>query len=184
MKKIWLIGVVFTTVLFSVSAVEFFSSENKLRIHEGAKRQQRLVFVPETPGAETGKWRISWENGEKLAELLLGSSIKLPPFEKKLRIEMELECAPGTTLLAADLRLNDSTGEVCMFNSNRANRYTGTITAVWEISPGQKVNASWGKNANKQLDLPATVANFAFLLQKPQGDVTINALRFLPDPQN
>ncbi len=184
MKKVWFIGGVLTMVLFSVSAVEFFSSGNKLRIHEGAKRRQRLVFVPETPGAETGKWRISWENGDKIAELLLGSPIKLPPFEKKLRIEMELECPPGTTLLAADLRLNDSTGEVCVFNSNRANRNTGAITAVWEITPGQKVNASWGKNVNKQLDLPATVANFAFLLQSPRGDVAVSALRFLPDPQN
>ncbi len=185
MKKLWLIFAALTAIVVSVQAADFFSSINKSQLHEFAKRKQRLVFVPEKPGMETGSWRICWENGEKIAELLLTPAIKLPACSKKLRIEMDIECAPGTTLLSADMRVQDAKGEICAFNSNRGGSSTGNITAVWELTPGQKVYASWGRNVDKILNLPGGgIANLAFRLENPVGDITIKTLRIIPDPQN
>ncbi len=165
-------------------AAKLFDQSSGFRLHEGKVRKQKLIFIPEIPGADTGSWRIVWEKGEKILELILKHPIKLPPFESKIRIEMEIECSPGATLLAADLRLQDAEGEVCMFNSNRGGRYTGNITAIWEIAAtGQKVGVSWGRNINKKLDFPVSITNFAFLLQQPKGDITIKSLRLITDPQ-
>lgn len=63
---------------------------------------------------------------------------------------MEIECSPGATLLAADLRLQDAEGEVCMFNSNRGGRYTGNITAIWEIAATRSESRSFLGQKYKQ----------------------------------
>lgn len=154
------------------------------RLHEAAKRSQRLVFIPETPGSEKGTWRITWEGGESIAELLLPHPIKLPAFEKTLRIEMILQCEDGAELQSLDLRLLDAKGEVCMFVSSRKANDDGTLAAVWKLTPESTPAASWGKSVDKKLDLPAGITNFAFRLRAPaRGDVTINALRIAADEE-
>lgn len=180
-KLLWL---VLTLILNApLPAMEESSPEIRSpRLHEAAKRSQRLVFIPEAPGSEKGTWRITWESGESIAELLLPQLIKLPTFEKTLRIEMILHCEDGAVLQSLDLRLLDANGEVCMFGSKRKTGDDGMLTAVWELTPESTPAASWGKNVDKKLDLPVGITNFAFRLRPPaRGDVTINALRIIAD---
>ena len=142
-------------------AAKLFDQSSGFRLHEGKVRKQKLIFIPEIPGADTGSWRIVWEKGEKILELILKHPIKLPPFESKIRIEMEIECSPGATLLAADLRLQDAEGEVCMFNSNRGGRYTGNSrAAVNSGDNSQKGNQRIGEEEQFEA---ATVGQLKYL---------------------
>lgn len=169
--------------VLSLSAAELKDFSRHPKLHENKVRKQRLVFVPDKLGSNIGSWRICWENGDKSAELLLPSTIKLPAFKKKLRIEMDLLCSDGFKLRSVDLRLLDAGGEVCAFNSSRTTSASGAVTAVWEITHDQKVFASWGRNVNKKLDFPISITNFAFSAQHPIGDVTVNSLRIICDSE-
>lgn len=170
-------------ILFAEKSERFASSESKMFLAQAKQRGHELTFVPEAPGKETGKWRITWNDSTKIAELLIDGGIKLPEFNQKLRIEMDITCAAGTNLLAADLRLLDSKGEVCALNSNRGNRYTGKINAVWEFTKGQDFKMAWGKNVNHKLDLPAEITNWGFLIQGTKGEITLDELRIVTDLQ-
>ena len=161
----------------------FNSYEAKWFLAQAKQRGHQLTFVPDEPGKETGMWRITWDGGKNIAELLIPNGFKLPDFRQKIRIEMDIECAKGTNLLSADLRLLDSTGEVCALNSRRGNRYTGKITAVWEFTKDQNFKMAWGKNVNHKLDLPAAITNWAFLIQGNKGEITLKELRIFTDPQ-
>ncbi len=161
-------------------ATVFSSSAFAAKLHENRQRGQLLVFVPDEPGEEVGKWRISWESGAQVAELLISEPIPLPDFKTKLRIELDAACSPGTSLRSADLRLLDSGGEVCPVN-RISGENSGEFTLAWEIARDGTFPVSWGKNLNRRLDQPAGISNFAFILNEP-GDLTLSKLRFIPDP--
>lgn len=162
--------------------IQFAASAPGMQLHMGDRRAQILIFVPEVPGAESGKWRIAWNGGEKIAELLLRKPIPIPEFKERLVIEMDILCEPGTFLLSADLRLADAQGEICALNRRVDNKYTGKITAVWEIVKGQEFKMAWGNHVNHRLDLPASITNFAFLVKESKGEITLEELRITADP--
>ena len=181
--------IVFSTLIFIGAALcgnELFNFKTAPTLAAGAKRGQILTFVPETPGGDKGMWRITYTQKERqgnLGELLAKKDIPLPAFTKSLRIEMDLEISPKARMVGVDIRLRDAKGEVCSV-SGLKNWKSGKFTAVWTITPNQKIRYSWGANVNKVLDLPARITNIAFVMHKDDtGDILIKNIRFTADAE-
>lgn len=169
--------------LSAQASAKFSAAGSKLFLANGKDRAQLLTFVPMAPGKDAGSWRITWQGGHRIAELLIpDGGISLPQFTRKLRVELDIMVEKGTNLLSADLRLLDSQGEVCAMNSSRGGVYTGRMTAKWEFAPGQEFKMAWGKNVNHRIDYPACITNLAFQIQGTEGEVTVGELRLFADP--
>lgn len=180
MKKMIVFLAVFSCVALFADNL-FFKSSMAPKLHNGTGRGQQLVFVPETPGSDIGCWRLEFSDKNRMAELLLKKEIPLPSFEKELKIEMDMETTPNANLVGADMRIKDANYEYCVFNGVKGVK-NGKFTAVWTITPGTKVKFSWGKKADKILDLPAKISNIAIVLHKPgKHDVTLKNMRFIID---
>lgn len=167
---------VFNMPVQGADSPSFDSCDFKAKLHMADKRKQQLTFVPAEPGAATGAHRITFEGGSNMAELLI-PPLPVPEFKQKLRVELEIICEEGTKLLSADLRLRDAKGEICCASSDRGNRYTGKIKAVWIITAGQDFKMVWGDNCNHKLDLPAAIDNIGFSIQGNTGEITLKNLK-------
>jgi hypothetical protein len=163
---------VFNMPVQGADSPAFDSRDFKTSLHMADKRKQQLIFAPAEPGAVTGTRRIIFDGGSNMAELLI-QSMPVPEFKQKLRVELEILCEEGTTLLSADLRLRDAKGEICCASSDRGNRYTGKIKAVWIITAGQNFKMAWGANCDHKLDLPAAIDNIGFSIQGNTGEITL-----------
>jgi hypothetical protein len=181
--------IVFSTLIFIGAALcgnELFNFKTAPTLAAGAKRGQILTFVPDAPGSDRGIWRLTYtrkENKVNLAEMILKKEMPLPAFQKNLRIEMDLETGPLTRMVGIDMRLRDAKGEVCVVNGLKKWQ-SGKFTAVWTITPGQKIRYSWGRNVDKVLDMPAKITNISFAMHKDNtGNLLIKNIRFIADAE-
>ena len=182
--------IIFLSVLFLLSAFagaeDFFDFKNAPFLLNAAKRGQTLTFVPDAPGSDRGIWRLTYtrkENKVNLAEMILKKEMPLPAFQKNLRIEMDLETGPRTRMVGIDMRLRDAKGEVGVVNGLKKWQ-SGKFTAVWTITPGQKIRYSWGRNVDKVLDMPAKITNISFAMHKDNtGNLLIKNIRFIADAE-
>ena len=80
-KSLLLLLSVCSCVAFAADTT-FFNAKTAPRLHGAADRKQQLVFVPSTPGGESGVWRIEFSEKAKICELLMRKEIPSLPLKR------------------------------------------------------------------------------------------------------
>lgn len=138
---------------------DIFQNRNTApRLHEAAKRSQRLSF------SDAGNWSVAVSpGGHPLAELLPPQPPSLP-LGKTLVAELEFSAKNPAAIANILLRVVDADGET---HSIPAVRTAGR--AVWQLEPGMKTPNSWGKKLNRTLDFPLRLAGIAVAFRGKEG---------------